>query len=165
MPEKKWIFDSVVLSNFLLSDSEHILMKRYGSKGVIAVEVYDEIAAAVPAYPGLGRIRTLLDKGHFKLTAMSPKERKVFTGLTTQLGRGEAASIALARNRGATVCTDDRAARNECARSGVAPTGTIGILKTACTTRLITPAQADRILAAMISNGFFSPVAGISALL
>ena len=154
MPEKKWIFDSVVLSNFLLSDSEHILMKRYGSKGVIAVEVYDEIAAAVPAYPGLGRIRTLLDKGHFKLTAMSPKERKVFTGLTTQLGRGEAASIALARNRGATVCTDDRAARNECARSGVART-----------TRLITPAQADRILAAMISNGFFSPVAGISALL
>jgi len=44
MPEKKWVFDTVVLSNFLLSNSIFILEKRYRKHGMITWEVYDEIS-------------------------------------------------------------------------------------------------------------------------
>jgi hypothetical protein len=42
---KLWIFDTVFLSNFLLSDSMFILNKRYRRYGVITGEVYDELSA------------------------------------------------------------------------------------------------------------------------
>ena len=29
MPEKQWVFDTVVLSNFLIANAAHILEKRY----------------------------------------------------------------------------------------------------------------------------------------
>jgi len=51
MPDKKWIFDTVALSNFLLSESISVLEKRYRKRGIITWEVYDEITAGMQAYP------------------------------------------------------------------------------------------------------------------
>lgn len=34
MPEKKWVFDTVVLSNFLLSDAIFVLENRYAGTAV-----------------------------------------------------------------------------------------------------------------------------------
>ena len=47
MPDKKWIFDTVALSNFLMSDSIFILEKRYRKREIITWEVYDEITAGM----------------------------------------------------------------------------------------------------------------------
>ena len=164
MPEKKWIFDTVVLSNFLLTDSIGLLKKRYSRRAIVAWEVYDEITAGQAANPDLKTIDELIEKHHFELCAMSRKERQVYSGLISNLGRGEAASIALAQSRKAIMCTDDKAARKECSRLGAAFTGTIGILKAACTESQIAPAQADSILGKMVENGFYSPVRSISSL-
>jgi hypothetical protein len=40
MPEKKWIFDTVALSNFLLSDSIFILENRYHRQSLITRQFY-----------------------------------------------------------------------------------------------------------------------------
>jgi hypothetical protein len=51
MPEKKWVFDTSALSNFLLSDSAFIIEKRYSNRGIITGQVYDEISAGILDYP------------------------------------------------------------------------------------------------------------------
>jgi hypothetical protein len=50
MPERKWVFDTVSLSNFLLSESIFILENRYGRKTMITSQVYDEISAGISKY-------------------------------------------------------------------------------------------------------------------
>ncbi|MGA1870185.1 MAG: hypothetical protein ACMUJM_16735 [bacterium] len=65
MPESKWIFDTVVLSNFLLSDSIFILEKRYHKRGIITWEVFDELSAGIFEYPKLKIIQKLIDKKTF----------------------------------------------------------------------------------------------------
>lgn len=62
MPEKKWVFDTVALSNFLLSDSVFILEKRYRSRSVITWQVYDEISAGMSEYPQLKQIDKLIEE-------------------------------------------------------------------------------------------------------
>lgn len=51
MPEKKWVFGTVVLSNFLLSNSIFVFEARYRNHGMITWEVYDEISAGTIEYP------------------------------------------------------------------------------------------------------------------
>jgi hypothetical protein len=58
MPEKKWVFDTVALSNFLLSEALFILEKRYCKCGFITWQVYDEVSAGISEYPKL----KLIDK-------------------------------------------------------------------------------------------------------
>ena len=43
------VFDTVVLSNFALSESLDILRTRYGGRGFVTSEVLDEIVAGVVA--------------------------------------------------------------------------------------------------------------------
>ena len=78
--------------------------------------------------------------------------------LTSQLGAGEASSIAVAKQRNAIMATDDRAARNQCKRIGIPITGTLGILKATEKDGLISIDQADKILERMIAHGFYSPL-------
>ena len=48
MPEHRWIFDTVVLSNFFLSDADSLLEARYRNRGLITWEVYNELLAGLP---------------------------------------------------------------------------------------------------------------------
>ena len=90
MPEKKWFFDTVVLSNFLLVDANHILEKRYYGKGFITRAVYDEIINGIAAMPKLGAVEKLLAKKVFNIHSLSSSEHKLFLELAGHLGRGEA---------------------------------------------------------------------------
>lgn len=56
---------------------------------------------------------------------------------------------------------DDIVARREAKLLNVKLTGTLGILLKAVKRRLINQKEADRILARMIENGFYSPVRSI----
>jgi len=96
--------------------------------------------------------------GAFGHAVLSREERQAFGGLLRQLGPGEASCIACAADRGGTVATDDRAARACCAEREVACTGTIGILKACCREQLVTPEEADALLAQMVRHGFYSPI-------
>ncbi|MGA1867664.1 MAG: hypothetical protein ACMUJM_03855 [bacterium] len=162
MPEMKWVFDTVVLSNFLLSDSLFILEERYRTRGIITWEVFDEISAGISEYPKLKMIRELIDNKAFELLSLSFAEHKHFLGLIGHLGKGEASCVALAKEQDVIVVTDDRAARAQCSQMRIPVSGTIGILKASYSDNQISLDNADNILFRMIKEGFFSPVRSIS---
>lgn len=165
MPEKQWVFDTAVLSNFLIADSAHILEKRYKGRGVITTEVYDEISAGISQIKSLGSIDRLIEKGIFSLCPLTRKERNSFREMIAFLGREEASCIAYAKDRNAIVVTDDRTARKQCANMKIPVTGTIGILKASVQDSLFTLEQANDILNRMIASGFYSPVNSITVIL
>jgi predicted nucleic acid-binding protein len=162
MPEKKWIFDTVALSNFFLSDSIFLLEKRYRRRAVITWEVYDEISAGMAEYPKLKQIDSLIDAQIFKLASLSRKEHEHFRELIGHLGKGEASCIAYVKERKVIVVTDDRTARKQCSLMKIAVTGTIGILKTSVLDGQITLDRADEVLLNMIEDGFYSPIRSIA---
>ena len=162
MPEKKWVFDTVVLSNFLLTDAIFILEKRYAGRAIITNEVFDELSAGFSEFPNLKVIQKILHDQTFTLSSLSPIEYEHYQGLINHLGKGEASCIALARTQNNIVITDNRAARIQCSQLNIPFTGTIGILKVAYLDKLIELNEADSILHKMIGQGFYSPVRNIS---
>jgi len=169
MPTRKtggWLFDSVVLSNFALTDSLGILTKRYHGRLFVTSQVLDEIAMGISA--GHYRLRSLLllaDSGSAKTIQIGEKERAFYQELLARLGEGEASTIAAARSRRGIVVTDDRAARSICDDHNIPFTGTIGILKACVKDRSMTVHDADTLLSKMITAGFFSPIRRISDIL
>jgi len=162
MPEIKWIFDTVALSNFLLSESTFILEKRYRKRGIIPWEVYDEITAGMQEYPPLKNVDELIDKKIFELISLSRKEHKNFLELIGHLGKKEAACIAHAKEQAAIVVTEDRTSRKQCTSMKIPFTGTVGILKASMLDGQISLSRADKILLKMRNAGFYSPVRSIS---
>jgi hypothetical protein len=161
MPEKKWVFDSVTLANFLLSDSIFILEKRYHKRGIIMWQVYDEISAGISEYPELKQVDKLIEDKTLKLVSLSRKAYQHFVQLIGHLGKGEASCIASAKEQAAIVVTDDRSARKQCSMMKILVTGTVGILKASALDGHISLAQADESLRKMIKAGFYSPVRSI----
>ena len=161
MPEKKWVFDTVALSNFLLSNSIFILSERYHKRGIITWQVYDEISAGIAEYPELKQVDKLIEDKTFKLVSLSRKEYQHFLQLIGHLGKGEASCVAFAKEQTAIVVTDDRSARKQCSLMKIPVTGTVGILKASALDGYISLAQADESLRKMIEAGFYSPVRSI----
>ena len=161
MPEKKWVFDTVALSNFLLSNSIFILSERYHKRGIITWQVYDEISAGIAEYPELKQVDKLIEDKTFKLVSLSRKEYQHFLQLIGHLGKGEASCVAFAKEQTAIVVTDDRSARKQCSVMKIPVTGTVGILKASALDGYISLAQADESLRKMIEAGFYSPVRSI----
>ena len=162
MPEKNWIFDTVALSNFLLSDSIFILENRYHRQGFITREIYDEISAGMVEYPKLKQIDRLVDDEIFKLVSLSRQEHEHFRELIVHLGKGEASCIAYAKERNVIMVTDDRNARRQCSQMKIPVTGTIGILKASVLDGHLKLDQADKILSKMTDAGFYSPLRSIA---
>jgi predicted nucleic acid-binding protein len=162
MPEKQWVFDTVVLSNFLIANAAHILEKRYQGRGVITPEVYDELSAGIPQIGRLGYIDKLIENKTFSITPLTRQEYYYFREIITFLGKGEASCIAFAKDNRAIVATDDRMARKQCANMKIRVTGTIGILKASIQDESLNLEQANKILGEMITSGFYSPVTSIT---
>jgi predicted nucleic acid-binding protein len=158
MPEKKWIFDTVVLSNFAFSESFFILEKRYSGRGMITTQVYDEISMGIPDYTELEQIVKLVGNDVLSVVSLTENERKHLTELLGSLGKGEASCIAVANSRKAIMVTDDRLARKYCSTMKIPVTGTIGILKASLNDGIISLLDADIILRKMIKRGYYSPV-------
>ena len=162
MLEKKWVFDTAALCNFLLSEAIFILEKRYRKCGFITWQVYVEVSAGIAEYPKLKRIDKLIEDKTFKLVALSISQRKDFQELIGHLGKGKASCIAFAKKQNATVVTDDRAARKKCSLMKIPFTGTVGILKASLADGHLSLPQADEILHKMIEAGFYSPIRSLA---
>ncbi len=85
-------------------------------------------------------------------------EKRLFGSLSQSLGLGEASTIAVAKNRHCVFASDDRVARAEATALGIPLTGTLGILAKVVRTGVCDLQAADRCLARMVKEGFFSPV-------
>ena len=162
MPERKWVFDTVSLSNFLLAESVFILENRYNQKAMVTSQVYDEVTAGFAKYPKLKSIDDLITNNIFKLCTLTGKERELYSELIGHLGKGEASCIAIAKEQSVIVVTDDRTARRQCSQMDISVTGTVGILKASLLDGSISRNQADDILQKMIRSGFYSPVRSIA---
>ena len=77
MPEKIWVFDTVSLSNFLLSDARLLLQTRYRKRGVITSETYDEISSGIAEYPKSNQVDSLIDNKIFKLINLSERSTNI----------------------------------------------------------------------------------------
>lgn len=168
MPNKKLLFDTVVLSNFAFVPGGILfLKKKYGERGAVTFQVMQEIAKAVHA--GMSDLeeieKNLFQKKGFQKISMIEEEQIQYIPLLRNLGEGEASCIAVALQRKGIVVTDDRMARNFCKELNIPVTGTIGILKTAHLDGLLQIDDADRMLKHMIKAGFYSPVQRISDIL
>lgn len=166
MHNKKWVFDTVVLSNFLISDAAYILEKRYNGHGVITSAVYDEISAGMLHIQSLNYTNKLIKNRIFTVCNLTGHEYTCFREMITFLGKGEASCIAYAKDKQHTIiATDDRTARKQCVQMNIPVTGTIGILKASVQDGWLDLKQADDILARMIASGFYSPVNSIAEIL
>ena len=161
MPEGKWVFDTVSLSNFLLPESISILENRYTRRANITTQVYDEISSGISKYPKLKPISDLIKNEIFKLCTLTGKEHELYTELIGHLGKGEASCIAIAKEQSAIVVTDDRTARRQCSQMDILVTNTIGILKSSLLDGYINIDQTNGILQKMIRSGFYSPIRSI----
>jgi predicted nucleic acid-binding protein len=94
---------------------------------LVPPEVREEVLAAPDGTPGLEDIRAALERGHPAVRAAPPGSP--LPSLSSTLGAGEVAAIALAAAVGADLLvSDDAAARREAAARGLTVTGTIGVL-------------------------------------
>jgi len=161
MPE--FVFDSCVLSNFVLSDGMPILKRLYAGRAYITNFVRVEIARGIHGgHEKLTAIRRAIKDGWPKEIAFkTQKEKALFEKLSVSLGSGEASCIAIARSRKYHFASNDRAARAEATLLQVKITGTIGILLRGIKENVIDINEGDRLLKRMIKAGFFSPVTSL----
>lgn len=111
-------FDTDCISAFLWVDEENILAKMYPGKIIIPEQVYDELSHA-----GLNNIKALKNQidnlvsagqARIEPIATGSKEYIIYQKLTlnpdpghTYIGRGEAAAISLAKERGGILASNN----------------------------------------------------------
>jgi len=161
MPEI--VFDTCVVSNFALSGRLTLIAELYPGEASITDFVGAEIIRGIhQGYDALRAVKAAVRNGSIREIHLSGNEEQMlFEDLSISLGCGEASCIAIAKVRGLTFASDDRAARREAARLGISLTGTLGILKKAVALKLLSAKNADALLAKMIESGFFTAVDSI----
>lgn len=166
MHDRPLFFDTVTLANFARADAMHLLVDRYGRRAVLTPDVLSELENGIAAGRSqLLTVEKLAADNQLATTCLTPEERQTKVPLLQSLGAGEASCIACAIHRGGIVVTDDRTARATCSDYGIPVTGTIGILLALVRDGTLPSSDVDTILAEMIRQGFYSPVASISCLL
>jgi predicted nucleic acid-binding protein len=81
------------------------------------------------------------------------------------LGKGEASCLAVARERGYRLATDDKDARRLARQMGISLTGTVGILAMLVKQGELTPVEGDRLLQEMIARGYRAPLTTLQEML
>lgn len=127
---------------------------------VIVVSVANEFERGV----ALGRVPAV-DWTWLPTIDLSVSERVLAEKLEQALGKGEAASLALAATRQWLILTDDRNARRAAYQMSVSLSGTLGILVKLVQDNKLGFAEGERCLQRMIRHGYRCPVASLSELM
>lgn len=96
---------------------------------------------------------------------LQPDEQRFADHLPPRLGRGERSCIAVAVHRRGLFASDDREARREAQRHGVAVTGTVGILVLNIRLGRLALEEGNTLLTGMIAQGYRSTVGALDELL
>jgi len=143
------VIDNTVMSNFALVGRTQWLHEVWPGIMVTSEDAWDELQAGIR----LGRIP---DNDWSWLTVLSLTELEC-------TARDELMPP-LARSRGYAFLTDDRVARREARRLGVAISGTIGLLVSLIERGYVSLEEADEALRQMIAAGYYSPVRSLGEL-
>jgi len=164
------VANTTILSNFASAGRLDVLREVLG-KLHLPAEVYAKIQEGLLAgyefYTGIAaQIHPFSPTGWLRLVSFAgDEELRLFEELSANLGRGEAASLALAMHRGWGFLSDDARARNVSRNHGVSPAGTLGVLLKAVKTDVLSVAQANEVLHQMIGSGYRSPYDNLAELL
>lgn len=164
------ITNTTVLSNFA-SINQFAILRSLFSTLFLSTQVYAEIQRGREEgyhfYADIDQhIHQFNETGWLHLTSLQDEqELRLFGELPKRLHSGEASCIAIARCRGWTFLTDDRAARNQANRLGITVSGSLGCLVLAIESNNATLEQANSWLGEMMNLGYRSPVNDLAPLL
>ncbi len=125
--------NATVLSNLARVDRIRILKELFG-RIIVPMQVYEEILRGIEAgYTFLKTVDEIAEEEDWmNLEPLkNKKERRLFKDLLERVGYGEAAGIAIAKERDLFFPSDDKIARRAAKEHGVEVSGTLGILQIA----------------------------------
>jgi hypothetical protein len=160
------VVDTTVLSNLARANRINLLEKIHGQI-IIPSQVHEEILKGIAAgYDFLEEADKIVEADWVKLAVVEGKrERTLFRNLLDVVGYGEAAGIAIAKERNLVFFSDDRKARRVAQDQGVKISGTLGMLELLVEEGKLSIGGADEILSKMIQGGYRSPIQSLKELL
>ncbi|MGC9399482.1 MAG: hypothetical protein ACP5HM_10150 [Anaerolineae bacterium] len=164
------ISNTTVISNFAAIGQLELLERLYTTL-YISTEVYAEIQAGLNEgyrfYAGIEtHIYPLVATGWIHLTSVTgEQEVQLQARLPQRLHSGEASCLAIAKQRGWILLTDDQAARKQAIRMNIQVSGSIGCLVMAVERQILTLAQANHWLNVLQQHNYRSPVTDLTPLL
>ena len=154
---EKYFFDTDCLSAFLWVREESILARLYAGRIILPAQVYHELQQ-VPHL--LARVDTLKNHGYLSVESMEAgsEEYNDYLQMTISpeagmriIGRGEAAGIAMAKQRGGTLASNNlRDIRPYVEKYKISHITTGDILMEAMAAEMITEAEGNAIWSDMI---------------
>ena len=160
------VVNATVLSNLARVDRIRILKELF-DRIIIPMQVYEEILRGIEAgYAFLKTVDEIVEEENWmNLEPLKgKKERRLFKGLLETVGYGEAAAIAIAKERALLFASDDKVARKTAKGHGVKVSGTLGILQIAIEKGKLLTEEADEALQGMIQGGYRSPIRSMKEL-
>lgn len=157
------VFDTVVLSNFAMSDSVEWLADRFERPWTVPA-VEDELRRGrAEGYGFLGRLDDLLGGS---IGIVKPDMGAVDERIHAGLDGGETDALIVAMQHEGLLALDDGAARDRAREYGVPVTGSIGILADGVRRNELALETAEEWLETwVIDNGYYSSVKSVAKLL
>lgn len=159
------VLDTTVVSNFAASDSLGSLL-RAANRPIVVPSVQLELEDGLEH--GHEFLEPAVDvlRSQDEVIVVDPDDVPVHDELMRRVDPGEAASLAVARDRDGTLATDDAAARQLAKEQDVAVTGSIGLLLRCITTGELDVEVADRCLDVWVDRrNYYSPIDTVRELL
>ena len=154
------LLDNTVMSNFSTVQRPGLVRDLLGNEVATTQQAFAELQAGIE----LGKLPPC-DWSWLPVLEMTSKERDIYDQLRNTFNAGEAASWAVAVQRGYRVLTGDLDARKTAQQMGISISGTLGILYLAVEREFLTLAQADDLLSQMITASYPSPIESLTELL
>ena len=160
------VVDATVLFNLARANRMNLLKNLHGQI-TIPSQVHEEILKGIAAgYDFLEEADKIVEANWVKLAMLeNERERTLFRSLLDVVGYGEAAGIAIAKERDLVFFSDDRKARRVAQDQGVKISGTLGMLGLAVGEEKLSIGEADEVLSKMIQGGYHSPIQSLRELL
>ena len=160
------VVDTTVLSNLARANRINLL-EKFHVQIAIPSQVHEEILKGIAAgYDFLEEADKIVEADWVKLAVLeNESERTLFRNLLDIVGYGEAAGIAIAKERNLVFFSDDRKARRVAQDQGVKISGTLGMLELFVEEGKLSIGEADAVLSRMIQGGYRSPIQSLKELL
>jgi predicted nucleic acid-binding protein len=147
------LLDNTVLSNFSIVRRPDLVYMAFVEQVGTTTQALQEMVEGI----AVGKIPAC-DWDWLARIAVTPQEQVQFEAFCEYLGKGEASCLAVAKERGYKLATDDKDARRLARQLGLSLTGTIGILAALVKQGQITLNEGDRFLHEMVAAGYRSPL-------
>jgi predicted nucleic acid-binding protein len=154
------LLDNTVLSNFSIVGRPELVRVAFVERVGTTKQAFQEMQDGV----AIGKI-PVCDWDWLARVTLTPLEHVQFETLHEYLGEGEASCLAVARERGYRLATDDKDARRLARQMGISLTGSVGILAILVKQGELTLIEGDRLLQEMVAAGYRAPLATLQDVL